>query len=60
MLSDSRVNSSLLLSGLCLMSVPHEKISKEKQGFIEKVIVLFRRDPRCLQLLFLSNADKSC
>jgi len=48
------------MSGLCMMSVPREKISKDKQGFIERVIDHFGPDPNCLQLLFLSEADKSC
>jgi len=42
------------------MSVPREKLSKDKQGFIGRVIDRFGGDPRCLQLMFLSNADKSC
>jgi len=39
-----------------MMSVHCEKITKDKQGFIER----FGRDPRCLQLLFLSDANESC
>jgi len=39
-----------------MMSVHREKISKDKHGFIDR----FGRDPRRLQLLFLSDADKSC
>ena len=38
------------------MSVHREKISKDKQGYIEH----FGWDSRRLQLLFLSDADKSC
>jgi len=48
------------LSGLCVMSVHREKISKDKKGFIESVIDRFGRDLKRLQLLFLSDADKSC
>jgi len=43
------------LSGLSIMSVHREKISKDKQGFVDR----FGRYPRRLQLLFLSDADKS-
>jgi len=43
-----------------MMSVYREQISKEKQGFLESVTDRFGRDPRRLQLLFLSDADKSC
>ena len=39
-----------------MMSVHREKISKNKQHFIDR----FRRDPRRWQLLFLGDADKSC
>jgi len=39
-----------------MMTAHREKISKDKQGFID----IFGRDPRHLQLLFLSNADNSC
>jgi len=38
------------------MSAHRKKISKDKWGFIER----FGRDPRRLQLLFLSDANKSC
>jgi len=39
----------------------HEKNSKDKQGFIKWMLVnCLLRDPRHLQLLFLSDADKSC
>jgi len=41
------------------MSVCREKTSKDKQGFIKSVIDRFKRDARRLQLLFLSDADKS-
>jgi len=47
------------LSGLCMMSVPREKISKDKQGLIARVKVRFARDPSRFQLLFLSDTDKS-
>jgi len=40
---------------MCMMSVHREKISKNKQRFIDR----FRRDPRRLQLLFLGDAGKS-
>jgi len=40
------------------MSVLRETISKDKRGFIERVIDRFGRDPRRLQLLFLGDADK--
>jgi len=39
-----------------MMNVHREKIRKNKQLFIDR----FRRDPRRLQLLFLSEADKDC
>jgi len=42
------------------MGVPREKISKDKQGFIERVIDRFGRDLRRLQFLFLSDIDMSC
>jgi len=35
------------------------KVSKGKQGFIERVFDCFGRDFRRLQLLFLSDAGKS-
>jgi len=38
------------------MSVHSEKISKDKQRFIER----FGRDSRRLQLLFLSDGEKPC
>jgi len=57
-LSDSPVNT-VYLSGLCMMSVPREKICKDKQNFTEIVIDRFGRDSRCLQLLFLTSGDKS-
>ena len=37
-----------------------KKTFKDKQGLIERVIDRFGRDPRRLQLLFLTDADKSC
>jgi len=43
-----------------MMSIAREKISKDKHGFIERVIDRFGRDPRRLQLWFLSDADKQC
>jgi len=43
-----------------MMSVPRGKISKGKQGFIERVIDRFGRDLRRLQLIFLSDANTSC
>jgi len=42
------------------MSVHHEKVSKDKQGFIERVFDCFGRDLRRLQLFFLSDDGKSC
>jgi len=39
-----------------MMSVHLEKISKDKQHFIAR----FGRDPRRLQLLLRSDAEKSC
>jgi len=41
------------------MSVHREKV-KDKQGFIESALDRFERDIRRLQLLFLSDAYKSC
>jgi len=38
-----------------MMSVHREKISKDKQGFIESVLDRFGRDIRRLQILFLSR-----
>jgi len=43
-----------------MMIVHREKISKDKQGFIERVIDRFGRVSRRLQLLLLSKTDKSC
>jgi len=43
-----------------MMSIHRGKISKDKQKFIERMSDRFGGDPRCLQLLFLSNADKFC
>jgi len=43
-----------------MMSAPCEKISKDKQGFVAKVIDRFGRVRRSLQLMFLSDADKYC
>ena len=46
-----------------MMTVPYEKIEKKPKTskvLFEKVIDGFERDPRHLQLLFLSDADKSC
>jgi len=40
------------------MTVHREKINKDKQGFIERVLDHFGRDPRRFQLLFVT--DKSC
>jgi len=48
------------LSGLCVMSVHHEKISKDKQGFIVKEIDRFGRDLRHLQILFLNDVYMCC
>jgi len=42
------------------MSVHRQKVSKDKQGFIERVFDCFGRDLRRLQLLFLNDAGKSC
>jgi len=39
-----------------MMSVHCENISKDNQRFIDR----FGRDPRHLQLLFLSDPQKSC
>jgi len=58
--SDSPVTIPAHLSGLCMMSAPCEKISKDKQGFVAKVIDRFGRVRRSLQLMFLSDADKYC
>jgi len=41
------------IPGLCTISVNREKVSKEKQDFIERVIDRFRRDLR-------SGACSSC
>jgi len=41
---------------LCVMSVHRQKTSKDKQCFIAR----FGQDHRGLQLLFLSDAEKSC
>jgi len=49
------VNIQVYLSSLCMMNVHREKISKDKQGFTDRI----GRDPIHLQLLFLSDADKS-
>jgi len=43
-----------------MMSVLREKISKGKQGFIERVIDPHWTRSYTLQLLFLSDADKPC
>jgi len=43
-----------------MMSDLHEKISKDKQGFIDRVIDRFGGDPRRFPLLFLSDAEKFC
>ena len=60
----SKLSASLAnivyFTNLCMISVPSEKISKDMQGIIERVVDRFGRDPNCLQFLFLSNADKSC
>jgi len=48
------------LLGLCVMTAHREKNSKNKQGFIERVVYRFERDLRHLQLLFLRDADKCC
>jgi len=37
-----------------------EKISKDKQGFVERVFDCFGRDLRRLQLLFLGDVRKFC
>jgi len=42
-----------------MMSVHREKVSQDKQGFIERVTDRFGRDPRRLRLLFLRYADMS-
>jgi len=36
------------------------EISQDKQGFIEMVIDRLGRDPKTLQHLFLTDANKSC
>jgi len=41
-----------------MMSVHREKISKDKQGYIERELDRFGRDPRRLQLLFRSDTSK--
>jgi len=43
-----------------MISIPREKIRKDKRGFIESVIDCFERDPRRLQLLFLNDVDQFC
>jgi len=43
-----------------MVSVPREKLSRDKRGFIERVIDCFGRDFRRLQLLPLNDIDKSC
>jgi len=48
------------LPDLCNMSVHRENIRKDKQGFIERMLDRFVRYLRRLQLLFISDADKSC
>ena len=45
---------------LCMMNVSHEKSAKTSKVFGKRMIDRFGRDPRSLQLLFLSDADKSC
>jgi len=48
------------LPGLAyLTSVHREKISKDKQGFIERMLDSFGRDLRRLQPLIQSDAHKS-
>jgi len=47
----SRANIQIYLSGLCMMSVYREKVSEDKQGFIDR----FGRDPRRLQLALVSK-----
>jgi len=42
------------------MIVHREKVSKDKQGFIERVFDSFGRDLKRLQFLFLGDAGKSC
>jgi len=39
------------LPGFNMASVHREKISKDKQGFIKRVLGRFARDPRRLQFL---------
>jgi len=41
------------------MSVQRE-VSKDKQGFVERVFDCFGRELRRLQLFFLNDAGKSC
>jgi len=50
------IGTPLMMSVHRMMNVHREKIRKNKQLFIDR----FRRDPRRLQLLFLSEADKDC
>ena len=43
------------------MSVHCEKVSKGRQGFIERMFYCFGQDlRRCLQLFFVNDAGKSC
>jgi len=42
------------------MSVHREKVSKDRQGFIERVFDCFGWDLRRLQLFFLNDAGKYC
>jgi len=42
------------LSDLCVISVHREKIRKDMQGFIKRVMDRFGREFRRLQLLFLT------
>ena len=42
------------------MSHHREKVSKDKQGFVERVFDCFGRDLRRLQLFFLNDAGKPC
>ena len=46
-------------SSICVMNFHRGMISKDKKGSTEGVIDSFGREPRHLQLLFLSDADKS-
>jgi len=41
------------------MSVHREKVSKDKQGFIERAFDCFGRDLKRLPLFFLNDAGKS-